>query len=69
MHQAYSACKVRLILVDVDLMIRPKEEMGDTSKTHLIKALEQATPPPPPPPPTHPPNPAGPPHPPRVPAP
>ena len=47
-HAAYSACKVRLILVDVDLMIRPKEEMGDTSKLHLIKALEQVPDPPPP---------------------
>ncbi len=41
MHAAYSTCKVRLILVDVDLMIRPKEEMGDASKHHLIRALEQ----------------------------
>eukprot|EP00291_Cryptomonas_curvata_P000617 CAMPEP_0172180098 /NCGR_PEP_ID=MMETSP1050-20130122/17009_1 /TAXON_ID=233186 /ORGANISM="Cryptomonas curvata, Strain CCAP979/52" /LENGTH=1103 /DNA_ID=CAMNT_0012853103 /DNA_START=233 /DNA_END=3544 /DNA_ORIENTATION=+ len=40
-HAAYSTCKVRLILVDVDLMIRPKEEMGDASKHHLIRALEQ----------------------------
>ena len=39
-HAAYSSCKQRLILLDVDLIIRPKEEMGETSKQQFISSLE-----------------------------
>ncbi|EKX36313.1 hypothetical protein GUITHDRAFT_145880 [Guillardia theta CCMP2712] len=38
---AYSEAKTRLLLIDVDLLIRPKEEMGDVSKDQCIRSLQQ----------------------------
>jgi len=38
---AYMGSKTRLVFVDVDLLIRPKEEMSDQTKEQSIKSLRQ----------------------------
>lgn len=38
---AYSVTKSRLILLDVDLLIRPKEETADSYRDGVIRSLEQ----------------------------
>mmetsp|Transcript_6799 Transcript_6799/g.21261 ORF Transcript_6799/g.21261 Transcript_6799/m.21261 type:complete len:827 (-) Transcript_6799:67-2547(-) len=38
---AYGESRVRLVLVDVDLMIRPREEVDEAAKTQLLRTLDQ----------------------------